>query len=125
MRKSGDTTNGFMSLDAAGLTLSYQFGKTADGQPVFDIRMNAMGQIIASSLRREAENAHLTAEYSSMLGGAALDVLSADGGEEVVIPDGKITEITTQEQLQNVINDIGYCIEGALYPEPAAPAAGR
>ena len=125
MRKSGDTTNGFMSLDAAGLTLSYQFGKTADGQPVFDIRMNAMGQIIASSLRREAENAHLTAEYSSMLGGAALDVLSADGGEEVVIPDGKITEITTQEQLQKAINDIGYCIEGALYPEPAAPAAGR
>ena len=125
MRKSGDTTNGFMSLDAVGLTLSYQFGKTADGQPVFDVRLNAMGQIIASSLRREAENAHLTAEYSSVFGGASLDVLSADGEEEIVIPDGKLTEITTQEQLQKVMDDIGLRIENALRPEPAGRTAAR
>ena len=51
-----------------------------NGKPFFDIRLNAMGQIIVFNLCQEDENAHLTAEYASFIGTAAIDVLDEIGG---------------------------------------------
>ena len=100
-----------------GLTAETASWKAENGETRFEWNLDFAGNRMGLSLLDEEESALLSARLDSFLGNGEINVLITDAEGEIVLPEGEVTEISSEEEFAAIFQKP---LENASQNETAA-----
>ena len=119
MQRENDRVTGQTFFSEPTITVWYSFGREKDGKPSFDVRLSLDEDQYRIALTREGENALFTAVYDTASASVELEILATPGEETASLPEGKIKEIITEEDLESAFAEIAESLDRAGLFAPA------